>query len=325
MESAVGHSDLRAAAPKKRGRGKTEDVLGYKSAIVGIAKSFLFTRAFILPRSAFQQEKPNPPANPQDQFTSDEAYTTSTAIALYEEVPTKFHCLLDPKTEPGFSNDFNHDHSDGRSIFLNALRKALPTILTDVIVNSDLLITAKADRGKDTALLNLLKFPNERKQSRFPPIFFPSSSQNMKEVFTGPNFLETHRLMFFGPGSLAPNSKPAANSNGIKLGLKAIASSSMAATAISLRFVRSADKEWNSKGAVTGINWEDKAHIKTIFRTVHNFVFAGVDTAIQDDPNEDADDVDELNELMRRFELGADGFDDNGAGPAPGPVLSAMV
>ncbi|KAJ7874037.1 hypothetical protein B0H14DRAFT_2569447 [Mycena olivaceomarginata] len=279
MESAVGHSDLRAAAPKKRGRGQTEDVLGYKSAIVGIAKSFLFTRAFILPRSAFQQEKPNPPANPQDQFTSDEAYTTSTAIALYEEVPTKFHCLLDPKTEPGFSNDFNHEHSDGRSIFLNALRKALPTILTDVNVNSDLLITAKADRGKDTALLDLLKFPNERKH------------------------------------------KPAANSNGIKLGLKAITSSSMAATAISLRFVRSADKEWNSKGAVTGINWEDKAHIKTIFRTVHNFVFAGVDTAIQDDPNEDADDVDELNELMRRFELGADGFDDDG--PVLLPDLSS--
>ncbi|KAJ7927415.1 hypothetical protein B0H13DRAFT_1861410 [Mycena leptocephala] len=304
MESAVGHSDLRAAAPKKRGRGQTEDVLGYKSAIVGIAKSFLFTRAFILPRSAFQQEKPNPPANPQDQFTSDEAYTTSTAIALYEEVPTKFHCLLDFKTEPGFSNDFNHEHSDGRSIFLNALRKALPTILTDVNVNSDLLITAKADRGKDTALLDLLKFPNERKHS----------SQNMKEVFTGSYFLK---------GLLLP-SKPAANSNGIKLGLKAITSSSMAATAISLRFVRSADKEWNSKGAVTGINWEDKAHIKTIFRTVHNFVFAGVDTAIQDDPNEDADDVDELNELMRKFEFGADGFDDDGAGPAPGPVLSAM-
>ncbi|KAF8176683.1 hypothetical protein K438DRAFT_1939312 [Mycena galopus ATCC 62051] len=332
------NSSLRAAAPKKR-RGQTDDVLGYKRPIVGIAKSVLFTRAFILDRNAFTGEKPNLPTNPLDQFTSDAAYTASTAIALYEEIPAKFYSLIDPKVEPNFSNDFIREHSDGRSTFLNALRKAMPAILTDVDVSSDLLVTAKADRSKDHVLLNLLKFPNERKPSRFPPIFFPGSSQNMKEVFTGPYFLKTHRLMFFGPGSLVPNSKPAANSNGIKLGFKAITSSSMAATAISLRFVLSADKEWNSKGAVTGINWEseyraylellkssrkDKTHIKTILKTVHNFVFAGVDTtAIQADPNEDADDADELNELMRRFELGADSFDNDAADLVPGPVLSA--
>ncbi|KAF8148359.1 hypothetical protein K438DRAFT_1779687 [Mycena galopus ATCC 62051] len=329
------NSILRAAAPKKRRRGETEDVLGYKEPIVGIAKSVLLTRAFILDRSAFKAEKPNPPTNPQDQFTSDDAYTMSAAIALYEEIPSKFHSLIDPKTEPNFSNDFIREHSDGRSTFLNTLRKALPTILTGLNINSNLLVVAKADRSKDQVLTSLLKFSNERKPSRFPPVFFPGTSRNMKEIFTGPYFLKTHRLMFFGPGSLA-NSKPAPNSNGIRLGFKAITSSSMAATAISLRFVLSADTEWNSKGTVTGINWEaeyrtyiellesgkDKPHIKNIFKTVHNFVFAGVDTAIHDDPTEDADDADELNDLMRRFELGADGSDDDGAGPAPGPALS---
>ncbi|KAF8214908.1 hypothetical protein K438DRAFT_1749025 [Mycena galopus ATCC 62051] len=264
------NSSLRAAAPKKR-RGQADDVLGYKHPIVGIAKA-----------KCVQAEKPNPPMNTQDQFTTDEAYTTSTAIALYEEIPAKFHTLIDPKIEPNFSNDFIHEHSDGRSTFFNTLRKAMPTILANVNINSDLLVTAKADRSKDAVLLDLLKFPNEHRPSRFPPVLFPGSNQNMNKVFTGPYFLKTHRLLFFGPGSLVPNSKPASNSDGIKLGFKAITSSSMAATAIALRFVLSADKEWGSKGAITGINWEaeyraylellesgrkDKAHIKAIFKT----------------------------------------------------------
>ncbi|KAF8145627.1 hypothetical protein K438DRAFT_1991606 [Mycena galopus ATCC 62051] len=309
------NSELRAAAPKKRRRGQAEDVLGYKIAIVGIAKAFLFTRAFILPRGAFQSAKPDPPSTPRDQFTSDEAFTTSTAIALYEEVPTKFHSLLNPKTEPAFSNDFIHEHSDGRSIFLNTLRKAMPNILRDKNVSADLLITAKAARGKDPVLLGLLKFEHESRSSRFPP---------------------THRLMFFGPGSLVPDAKPAPHSNGMKLGFKTVKSSSMSAAAIALRFVLSADTEWSAKGTVTGINWEGeyraymelleagkhKPHIQRIFKTVYNFVFAGVDMTIDNNNTGDADvDADELNELMRRFELGADGSDDDEPGPAAaGPV-----
>ncbi|KAF8152081.1 hypothetical protein K438DRAFT_2026855 [Mycena galopus ATCC 62051] len=332
------NSCLRAAAPKKRRRGHTEDVLGYKIAIVGIAKSFLFTRGFILPRSAFQEAKPDPHPNLRDQFTSDEAFTTSTAIALYEEVPTKFHSLLNPKTEPAFSNDFIREHSDGRSIFLNTLRKAMPNILRHKDISADVLVSAKAARGKDPVLIGLLKFEHETRSSRFPPVFFPSSKQNMNQVFTGPYFLKTHRLMFFGPGSLVPDAKPAPHSNGMKLGLKAVTSSSMSAAAIALRFVLSADTEWSAKGTVTGINWEgeyraymelleagkDKPHIQRIFKTVYNFVFAGVDMTIDDDNTADADaDADELNELMRRFELGADGSDDDV--PVPGPAGPVSV
>ncbi|KAF8173788.1 hypothetical protein K438DRAFT_129552 [Mycena galopus ATCC 62051] len=159
----------------------------------------------------------------------------------------------------------------------------------------------------------------------------------MNQVFTGPYFLKTHRLMFFGPGSLVPDAKPAPHSNGMKLGLKAVTSSSISAAAIALRFVLSGDTEWSAKGTVTGINWEgeyraymelleagkDKPHIQRIFKTVYNFVFAGVDMTIDDNNTADADaDTYELNELMRRFELGADGSDDDVPGPAAaaGPV-----
>jgi hypothetical protein len=97
------NSNLRASAPKKR--RQNEDFFGYKGEVVGLAKRFLLTWAFIVDRASFQKQKPLQPTKPQDQFTSDEAYTTSMAIALYEEIPTKFHPLLDVKTYSNFATD----------------------------------------------------------------------------------------------------------------------------------------------------------------------------------------------------------------------------
>jgi hypothetical protein len=84
---------------------------------------------------------------------------------------------------------FIHEHSDGRSSFLNALQKALPVILNGLNIDSNILIKARADRSKDPILASLLKFPDERKPSRFPPVLFPSSIRNMNEAFTGAYFL----------------------------------------------------------------------------------------------------------------------------------------
>ncbi|KAJ7930165.1 hypothetical protein B0H13DRAFT_2309861 [Mycena leptocephala] len=286
------NSALRAAAPKKRAHGQNEDVLGYKSQI------------------------PDPPENPRDQFTSDAAYTTSMAIALFEQVPPKFHSLLDIDTVSNFANDFIREHSDGRSSFLNMLRKTMPTILNDVKVDANLLIKAKADRSKDPALTALLKFPDENKYSRFPPVLFPGPTRNMTLAFTGSYFMKTHRAMYFGPGSLAPGAKPALNSNGIRLKLEEVTAASMSAAAIGLRLVLSPDTEWNSKGSITGITanvgtegasenflfWDvfkelaymellegnrDQPHIKKIFKKVHDFVFAGVDLATSSPADED--------------------------------------
>ncbi|KAJ7862569.1 hypothetical protein B0H13DRAFT_2354576 [Mycena leptocephala] len=152
-------SNLRAATPKKRGRGQDEDVLGYKGQIVGLAKAFLFTRGFFIDRAAFQKAKPDPPENARDQFLSDAAYTTSMAIALHEDIPSKFHVLLDAQTFSNFANDFLHEHSDGRSSFVSTLRKAMPTILKGLGIDTDLFASAKADRTKDAILAGPLKFP----------------------------------------------------------------------------------------------------------------------------------------------------------------------
>ncbi|KAJ6583923.1 hypothetical protein DFH09DRAFT_1075545 [Mycena vulgaris] len=308
------NSDLAAASSRKRRKGaQNDDILGYKSQILGLAKRFLFTRALFLDRKAFQSEPPERPINPRDQFTSDAAYTDSLTISLFNEVPEKSHPLLDAQTYAGFANDFIRDHGDSRSSFINTLRKALPSILKGLDVDSDLLTTASADRSKNSALASLLQYPTEKKPTLFAPVLFPGSTQNMSEIFTGPIFLKVHRLMYFGPGSLAANAKPAQNSNGIKLAFKEI------------RFVLSPDKEWAPKGAISGINWEaeyraylellefsrSQPHTKKIFKKIHKFVFAGVTSNSTDANTNDSDDeTDNITDLMRRFELGTDSVSD---------------
>jgi hypothetical protein len=103
-----------------------------------------------------------------------------------------------------------------------------------------------------------------------------------------------------------------------------------------LRVVLSPDESWQPKGTASGINWEaeyraylemfesnkDQPHIKRIFKTVHSFVFAGVDTAIQSNAD-DSDDGEDVAELMRRFELGTDDVVDRDDGPVVTPVASA--
>ncbi|KAJ6559819.1 hypothetical protein B0H19DRAFT_1260509 [Mycena capillaripes] len=334
------NSNLQAMAPKKhRNANAHDDVLGYKGQVIGLAKRVLFTGAFILDRKAFQKDKPNPPENPRDQFTSDAAYKTSLTITLFNKIPVKFHPLLDPHKSSNFVNDFIHEHSEGRSTFFNNLRKAMPTILKGLAVDFDLLISADADRSKDPVLIRLLKFPHENAPTRFAPVLFSREDQNMSELFKGIVFLKVHRFMYFGLTSLAPGAKPAAHSNGMKLGFEDVNPSSMSMAATATRFVLSADTVWAVKGAKTGINWaadyraymeqlefgRHQPHIKELFKTVHNFVFAGVGgTPVNVDNS-----AEDLTDLMRRFELGTDVApavnNDNPTDPNPAPAALAPV
>ncbi|KAJ7078039.1 hypothetical protein B0H15DRAFT_933866 [Mycena belliarum] len=319
------NSNLLAASSKKRRKNMQDDNhSGYKTEIVGLAKRFLFTRALFLSRRSFQRERPQRPENPRDQFTSDAAYINSMAITLFEEVPP-----------------FIAEHGDGRSSLLTVLRKAMPTILKEFgMVKDDILSVARADRSKDPVLAGLLKFPGQRKPTCFAPILFPGGVQNMTEVFTGPvvlkvgviaisNFMnidpvKVHRVMLFGPNSLHEKAKPAANCNGIKLGVKVVTSSSLSAAALLSRFLVSPDKEWASTGAISGINWEadyraylelleynrHQPHVKRIFKKMHEFVFAGVDLSTDTNAEQSDSELEAVNDAMRRFELGTDTITD---------------
>ncbi|KAJ7115238.1 hypothetical protein C8R44DRAFT_739833 [Mycena epipterygia] len=288
------NSQLLAAASKKR-RGQLDDKQReYQGQMTSWSKRFLLTRALFIDINMFC---PKPPKlDPADLFATDDLYRQSVTIALYEEVPPKFHPLLNVEEYSNFAKD-------------------------GLDINVDLLTTAGADRSNNAVLLSLLKFPTDRKPTLYTPILFPGHTQNMTELFTGPVVKKVHRLMYYGPGSLAPGSKPAANSSGVKLGLKEVTASSIAAAATLTRFVLSTDKEWASKSAISGTEWEQDyctyqklltsnrhlPHVKNIIKTIRDFVFAGVKIPSGSAPADlDDDTEDDIIDPMRRFELGTD-------------------
>ncbi|KAJ7813326.1 hypothetical protein B0H13DRAFT_2382582 [Mycena leptocephala] len=339
------NANLRANSSKKRRNiGANDNLLGYQSEILRFAKSFLFTRALLVPIAAFQPNTVQLPEDPRGRFENNETYIRSITSALYEDIPEKFHSLLDVQTYSNFAKDFIREHGEGRSALIGVIRKALPVILKGHSIDSSLLTNAKADRSKDNTIDRLLRFPTERKATLYPPILFPGPTQNMKEVFTGPIIMNVHRLMYFGPSSLTLGSKPAQNSNGIKLGFHDVTEASVSAAVILTRFVLSTDAEWAAKGAISKIEWEEEyrayhkmlacnrhlLHVKAILRKIHRFVFAGTTSSLTTASNPTAEEDEEteeaISDALRRFELGLDPMSDpeddahgNGTGPAAQP------
>ncbi|KAJ7449774.1 hypothetical protein B0H11DRAFT_1928551 [Mycena galericulata] len=183
----------------------------YKSQVVAWAKRSLFTRALFIDITMFCAKPSETALDPATIFATDDLYTESLTIALYQEIPAKFHELLDYK------------HSSG-SMGTLAPRSSIP-------FDFDLLTTAGADRTNNTVLSGLLKFPTEKKATLYAPVLLPGPTQNMTKLFLGPVVKKVHRLMYFGPGSLIPESKPASNSNSVRLGFKTVTESSISAAA----------------------------------------------------------------------------------------------
>ncbi|KAJ7509794.1 hypothetical protein B0H11DRAFT_2216670 [Mycena galericulata] len=315
------NSDLLAVSSKKR-RGQTDDKLGYKSEVVAWSKRFLFTRALCIDISIFSAKPSEFAADPATTFATDDLYIESLTLALYQDIPEKFHELLDANQYSNLAKDFVREHGDARSSLLNSIRKALPTILKELNVDFDLLTTAGADRSNNAVLSGLLKFPTERKPTLYAPVLFPGPNKNMTELFLGPAVKKVHRLMYFGPGSLVPGSKPAPNSNGVRLSLREVTASSISAEATVTRFVLSPDKEWASKGAISGTEWDQDyrsyhrlltsnshlPHVKHIFKTMQEFVFAGLKITSESASASEVDNSieDSIADAMRQFELGID-------------------
>ncbi|KAJ7708063.1 hypothetical protein B0H17DRAFT_1191566 [Mycena rosella] len=317
------NSDLLANSSKKHCKGAEQDVLGYKLHAVTLAKKFLFTRALFIDTTMFRPKPPQPLVlgRREDSFSDDAAYRDTITVALYEEIPEKFHSLLDAQTYANFAKDFVHEHGDGRSTLISLIQRTLPVILKGLDIDSDILTMADADHRNNPALKGLLQFPNERKATLYAPVLFPGITQNMNELFTGPIFMKVHRLMYFGPKSLVPGKKPASNSNGMKMRLRGVMESLMAAagilTRLSCRPIRNGRLLVPSPGPtgkqITGHTTNSSPVIATsrkkIFKKVHTFVFASVDMPLpegDDDDNLDSKAEEAIVDAMRRFELGTD-------------------
>ncbi|KAJ7691550.1 hypothetical protein B0H17DRAFT_1200967 [Mycena rosella] len=140
-----------------------ESQLGYKSEVIRWAKRLLFMRVLSINVMAFQAKPADTldPTQPEDQFASDDKYVQSITTALYQEIPEKFHSLVDSAMYGSFARTFIHEFGEGHSSLLNVLRKALPVILNGSNIDMSLLTTAGADRSNNTVLTALLCFPNE--------------------------------------------------------------------------------------------------------------------------------------------------------------------
>ncbi|KAJ7090715.1 hypothetical protein C8R44DRAFT_891881 [Mycena epipterygia] len=190
------NADLLATTSKKRCKGGEDNPMGldYKGEVIRWAKEFLLTQALFLNITAFTANpgEPKPFTNPEDRFSSNEAYTQGLTTALYAIIPVKFHSLVDAREYGGFARDFIHEHGDGRSSLINGIRKNLPLILKDLNVDPALLITARVDRSKNNTLTSLLCFPG-KKATLYAPILFPGTTQNMSVCFTGPIFMKVSK------------------------------------------------------------------------------------------------------------------------------------
>ncbi|KAJ7618618.1 hypothetical protein FB45DRAFT_1007374 [Roridomyces roridus] len=335
------NSNLTATSTStKKRRGQTDDKLGYKTHVIGWAKKILFTRALLIDTSRFC-ERPNPSADPMAVFEGgDDNHAQSVTTALYEEIPPRFHELLDASKYTNLAKDFVREHGDARSTLISNIRKNLPAILQGCSIDSSELgqfLVANADRSNSAALKGLLQFPRDKKPTLFAPILFSRLTQVMTDIFLGPPVQRVHRLMYYGPGSLVLGNKPASNSNGVKLHLKTVTASSIAASATLLRFVLSVDKEWSSTGAISKITWEEDYksylkmltenshadHVKNIFKVFGQFVFSGVKLANAAEEDADEGVESEIADAMQRFELGDDadlarGTAEEGAGRVEG-------
>ncbi|KAJ7764639.1 hypothetical protein DFH07DRAFT_770485 [Mycena maculata] len=322
-------STLSASSSKKR-RGQTDDRLGYKSQVVSWSKRFLFTRALFIDTSMFSTKPSETVSDPATIFSTDDLYTEFLTVALYQGIPDKFHELLDFNKYSNLAKDFIREHGDARSSLIFTLRKTLPNILKGLDIDFDLLTTASADRRDNPVLWGLLKFPTDTKPTPYAPVLFPGPTQNMTELFLSPAVKKVHRLMYFGPGSLAIGGKPAANSNGVRLGLKMVTESSISAAAI---------RSGNRTIAPTKNCFLQTPTFRTS-KTIHDYVFAGLKISSSDATGDDGTE-DAIVDAMRRFELGdsaapdiTNSIDDTlghvdadnlNAVPAPAPAAAVEV
>ncbi|KAJ7668052.1 hypothetical protein B0H17DRAFT_1142616 [Mycena rosella] len=214
------NNDLLVATSKKRCNAIGTDDLGYKSQITTIAKKFLLTRALFVDTAMFQPRPLEFPAL-QDQFTNDKAYRQGVTTHLYQDIPEKFHPLLESQMYADFAKDFVPEHRDGHSSLINLICKNLPVILKGLAIHPDILTMTGADRSDNDVLIQLLCLLAYKKAMIYPPVLFPGTTQNMNDLFTGPIVMKV-------PGSLVPGKKPAANANGIKMKLNEVSESSLA-------------------------------------------------------------------------------------------------
>ncbi|KAF8127322.1 hypothetical protein K438DRAFT_1790010 [Mycena galopus ATCC 62051] len=315
------------ATSKRRQRDQGDNRLGYKAHVGPWARLFFLTKEGWVRKEDFRARPSEISLDPGARFTTDTAYSHAITLSLYGIIPERFHSLLDPGHYWHLAKDFTSEISGARSSTINSLCGVIASILSSAghTVNSQILGVAAADRSQDKVLLSLLRFPEDKTSKLFVPILFPKGQKKMQFIFLSKIVLDIHRVMVYGPSSLAVNSKPDAKSNGIKYGVFEATDHSVALAGTlkgQARFLISADKTFADVGA-TKIKWEadyrvyrkllasnpDAPFVRHIFKTVNSHVFAGVSKTVGRAEEDGADNVEaEISEAMQH--LAFSDFDD---------------
>ncbi|KAF8145840.1 hypothetical protein K438DRAFT_1991407 [Mycena galopus ATCC 62051] len=323
------------ATSKRRQRDQSDNRLGYKAHVGPWARLFFLTKEGWVRKEDFRARPSEISLDPEARFTSNTVYSHAITSALYDIVPERFHSLLDSGHYRHLAKDFTTEISGARSSTINSLRGVIASILSSAgyTVNSQILGVAAADRSQDKVLLALLRFPEDKASKLFAPILFPKGQKKMQFIFLSKIVLDIHRVMVYGPSSLAANSKPDAKSNGVKYGVFEATTHSVALAGTLARFLVSADKTFADVGAITKIKWEadyrtyrkllasnpDAPFVKHIFKTVNSHVFAGISKTVGRAEEDGDDNVEaEISEAMQHLAFGD--FDDPAESDDDGPV-----
>ncbi|KAJ7921007.1 hypothetical protein B0H13DRAFT_2656206 [Mycena leptocephala] len=274
---------LANSSKKRRNNGLNNNLLGYKSEVLRFAKHFLFTRALFVPIAVFQPNTIQMPEDPRNCFENNDTYTLSITSALYEDIPEKFHSLLDYHVYGNFGKDFIQ-------------RKA--TLYPPILFPGSTRNMNEVFTGPIIMDIHRLMY------------FGPSS------LILGSKPAQNSLGIKLGFHDVTESSVSAAT---ILTRFVLSADTEWAAKGAISKIEW--EEEYRAYHKMLACN-RHLPHVKAIFKKIHKFVFAGTTSSLATASNSNADEDDELedtiSDALRRFELGMDPDGDDLAQPDGG-------
>ncbi|KAJ7739464.1 hypothetical protein DFH07DRAFT_965751 [Mycena maculata] len=345
LELARAQVDLRAkdlfiedlqktAGRKSKSKATGPDPLNYLDIIVTLGKKFGVMQEPWVSPAAFsaRPEDGIPPHNTPNEidalFKTPALYLQYLTCKIYNNVPDKYHELVNALTFPNFRDNFLKHLSAGCSSAVDRLKTNVDKILIECSIKNE--------------VKELLYFPGEdakRPPSTYPPIFHASLKKDAKGWLLNEAPPLALRCMIFGGSSIKNKgkTKPSTNTLGYawKLDSEGLTIEAIAFTLIALIFVlHGTDTAFEEKGKITNIPYQslfrtyvcrlmkhaNTPGVRKVLRFWHKIVFAGVATAeaiedagMNDSEAEAASDA-EFAAAMEGINLGDDagGFDAGG-------------
>ncbi|KAJ7782437.1 hypothetical protein DFH07DRAFT_949242 [Mycena maculata] len=283
----------KATGRKSKSKAAGPDPLNYLDIIVTLGKKFGVMQEPWVSPAAFsaRPEEGTPPHNTPNEidalFKTPALYLQYLTCKIYNNVPDKYHELVNASTFPNFRDNFLKHLSAGRSSAVDRLKTNVDKILIECSIKNK--------------VEELLYFPGEDAKhppSTYPPIFHASLKKDAKGWLLNEAPPLALWCMIFGGSSIKNKGKTKPSTNtlgyGWKLDSEGLTIEAIAFTLIAFIFVlRGADTAFEEKGKITNIPYQslfrtyvcrlmkhaNAPGVRKVLRFWHKIVFAGVATA----------------------------------------------